>query len=74
MPTATIRNSELHSEVKNLRREVVQLRSVVIGLLGEDSDGKYRPEFVRQVLAAAREVPSREFSTPSDFLKILSRA
>ena len=56
-----------------LRQEVALLRSAVIGLIGEDPEGKYRPEFVRSTLAALRRKPTHRFSSPENFLKELSR-
>jgi hypothetical protein len=37
--------------LKDLRREVVFLRSFVIGHIGKDAEGGYRSEFVKRILA-----------------------
>lgn len=56
-----------------LKQEVALLRSAVIGLIGEDSEGRYRPEFVESTFAALRRKPTNRFHSPERFLKELSR-
>lgn len=56
-----------------LKQEVALLRSAVIGLIGEDSEGQYRPEFVRSTFAALLRKPTRRFRSPESFLKELYR-
>jgi len=56
----------------NIAQELTLLRSAVIGLIGKDPEGEYKPEFVKKVLRALnllicvsfteivlREVPKR---------------
>jgi hypothetical protein len=57
-----------------LQQEVALLRSAVIGLIGEDSEGAYRPEFVREVFEDLMRKPTRVFTTPEQFLKDVRRA
>jgi hypothetical protein len=51
-----------------LRQEVGLIWSFVIGIAGKDKEGKYRPEFVRKILRAVSEKPTRQFSDPKSFL------
>jgi hypothetical protein len=51
-----------------LQREVELLRSVVIGMVGRDPEGEYRPEFVARVLKAIEEKPQYEFRKSRAFL------
>ena len=45
-------------------------RSFIIGTVGIDSEGTYRPEFVEDVLTvSANARPVREFLNPNDFLR-----
>lgn len=46
---------KLNRNSSALKEEIKSLRSFLIGILEEDREGKYRPEFVRKVLKAARE-------------------
>ena len=69
-----IRDSKLKSEIHNLRQEVSLLRSIVIGILGKDREGKYKPGFVKQILAAAKEEPASGFSDTDSFLRELKKA
>jgi len=39
----------------NLKEEIEAFRSFIIRVLGEDSEGQYKPEFIQKVLKAARE-------------------
>ena len=46
----------LEKKYDNLSREVAQLRSLVITIIGEkDREGEYRPEFVKSVLKAMKD-------------------
>ena len=45
-----------------LSRELIILRSFIIGLAGRDKDGDYRPEFVERVLRAGQEKTAGIFS------------
>ncbi|MDO8517985.1 MAG: hypothetical protein Q7S26_01690 [bacterium] len=57
-----------------LQQEVSLLRSAVIGLIGEDSEGAYRPEFVESTFAALRRKPTKRFVSARQFLDNLNRA
>lgn len=56
------------SELARLQNEVGALRATLISFLGEDREGAYRPEFVRDILEAARQKPTRTFTTVGNFL------
>lgn len=68
MTTKTLEKSKKTS-IKELQREVALLRSFVIGHVGRDSEGEYRPEFVKRVLRAAQEKPKYEFKDAKSFLR-----
>lgn len=57
----------------NLKEEVRALRSFIIGVLGKDREGEYRPEFVREVLKAAREKAIFTFKNKRAFLEQLRK-
>ena len=59
----------LERKTKKLEKEVNLLRSFIIGYLGKDSEGEYKPEFVRRVLRAAAQEPKYEFKNGDSFLK-----
>ena len=42
--------------------------------LFEDSEGQYRPEFVRRIKKASARKPDREFTFSEEFLESLDRA
>lgn len=55
-----------------LANEVRRLRSLVIGLVGRDPEGMYRPEYVRRLLAVASKPSTHIFKDAKSFLKELS--
>ncbi|MDO8183933.1 MAG: hypothetical protein Q7T49_03050 [bacterium] len=56
-----------------IKQEISLLRSAVISLIGKDSEGTYRPEFVRSTLAALNRKPTNNFKTTASFLKDISQ-
>lgn len=63
--------TQIKDEISNLRDEVALLRSAIISFLGEDREGRYRPEFVKQVFKSAKEKPDFAFHDARAFLKQL---
>ena len=61
----------LHKKLLALGREVRTLRSGLISMIGEDPEGSYRPEFVKEILKAAEEPPTRRFVNAGRFLASL---
>ncbi len=57
----------------NLVEEVKALRSFLIGMLGKDKEGEYKPEFVRKVLKAARKKAVFTFKGKKDFLEQIKK-
>jgi hypothetical protein len=58
--------------VTDMANELALLRSAVIGMLGEDPEGKYRSEFVRKALRVMKEKSRYTFTTKEKFLKQIS--
>ena len=61
------------SKKKTGQEDVRLLRSLAISL-GEDPEGEYRPDFVKEILKAAHEKPTLEFKDKASFLKQLRKA
>jgi hypothetical protein len=59
----------LQKKTRELEREVELLRSFMIGQLGKDPEGEYKPEFVKEALKAAKEKPKHEFKDAKSFLR-----
>lgn len=59
---------------KAVEQELKLLRSLAISIVGEDTEGTYRPEFVRRALRAANKKPLRTFRSEKQFLEELNRA
>lgn len=51
-----------------LAREVKMLRSFAVSIVGRDPEGEYRPEFIRDMLRAAEERPTKRFVSAKQFL------
>lgn len=64
--------TKINTPRANLAREVQLLRSFVIGCAGRDSEGNYRPAFVRRVLKALDPLPQHRFTSPRTFLQQLA--
>jgi len=60
---------KLNRNVYNIQRELKTLRSFVIGYLGKDKEGEYRPDFVKKVIKANSEDTSLAFKNKQSFLK-----
>lgn len=46
---------KISKEIKQLRFDIASVRSLLIGLIGEDTEGHCRAEFVKEVKRAAAE-------------------
>lgn len=55
------------TNINDLVREISTLRSFVIGLAGKDSEGVYRPEFVKKILKSSTTRPVGTFNNANDF-------
>ncbi len=51
-----------------VKQEITLLRSAVINLIGRDTEGEYKPEFVKSTLAALSQKATKRFSSPKQFL------
>jgi hypothetical protein len=56
-----------------LREEIKAFRSFIIGVLGKDPEGEYRPGFVREILKASREKAIFTFRGRESFLRQLKK-
>ena len=63
----------LEKEVSELKKEVKFLRSALIGIVGKDSEGEYRPEFVKRIKEAALEKATYRYTGPGSFLKLIKK-
>lgn len=72
-PTPT-GDGPLDKKIAVLEQEVALLRAGLISLLGEDAEGVYRPEFVRDLLRAAQEKATETFRDEETFLADLGTA
>lgn len=59
-------------EIQQLQKEVDVLRSLLISLVGEDEEGKYRPEVVQRLLRATHEDANMRFKNGRSFLRDLA--
>lgn len=72
----TIQTAEkIYREVKELRKETEFLKSAVLSVL-KDSEGEYKPAFVRRILKLAAGKPKQlyKFTTPENFIKHIRSA
>lgn len=60
-------------EFDGVQRDIRVLRSFLVSVAGEDREGAYRPEFVRAVLTASTERPTRKFRGADHFLREIGK-
>ncbi len=58
-------------DVRELKREVRSLRSFIISMVGEDKEGNYRPEFIKEILTSTEEKPAYRYTGTGSLLKQL---
>ena len=63
----------LEKQVSELKQEVRLLRSAVIGIVGKDPEGEYRPEFVKRIKKAALEKATYHYTGPGSLLKLIKK-
>ena len=66
--------NKLNHKIESMKREIDVLRSFAISIAGKDTEGEYRPEFVREILRAAKEKATFRFTTPKALLKDIEQA
>jgi len=64
---------KLNNELTNLKQKMYIIRSLLIGLVGQDREGTYRPEFVRKILEAVGEKIDFSFRDEKTFLSQLKK-
>ncbi len=73
MNDTTINTKKINSELTDLKQKVQNLHSLLIGFLGEDKEGKYRPEFVKKILKAIGEKTELSFENRATFLSQMKK-
>lgn len=59
------------ADMKTLKKEMILLRSFLIGVAGKDREGAYRSEFVERILGTMNDQPKHRFGGARAFLKQL---
>jgi len=57
-----------------LKQEVLLLRSAIVGLVGKDKEGEYRPELVKSVLSSLDRKSTHTFTDVASFLEDVKKA
>jgi len=73
LATRTRKTVTKRRTLADLEHEVARLRSSIIGLLGKDTEGNYRPEFVAEVLKASKEKAAYKYTGPGSLLRQLRK-
>lgn len=59
---------KLNTNVSRLQKEIEFLRSFIIGAVGKDIEGEYKPKFVKRILKASQEKQKFAFKDGKTFL------
>ncbi len=73
MKTSTTTKTSLSRQMARLRREVSALRSLMIGVVGKDKEGNYRPQVVREILEASAESATYRYTGKGSLLAKLKK-
>jgi hypothetical protein len=65
--------NKFDKELQEIKDDLRSLRSFAIGMVGDDPEGLYKPEFVQEVLRARHEKPVYTFRGKTAFLAELRR-
>jgi hypothetical protein len=57
-----------------IKQEITLLRSAVINLIGRDTEGEYRPEFVKSTMTVLSQKATKRFTSAKQFLAGVSKA
>ena len=60
---------KLNKNVSEIKKEVKNIHSFIIGILGKDKEGEYRPEFVKKILNLSAKKADFIFKNSKNFLK-----
>ncbi|MDD4989747.1 MAG: hypothetical protein PHW31_00325 [Candidatus Pacebacteria bacterium] len=60
---------KINNKISQLQMENRFLRSFVIGILGKDKEGNYRPDFVKKIIKKTEEEGEFCFCGSEDFMK-----
>ena len=59
---------QLSNQLENLKNEVRNLRSLVVGTAIKDKEGQYKTSFIKRVLQASSQSASYGFTDKKSFL------
>ncbi len=57
---------------QTIAEEVKMLRSFAMSIVGRDSEGEYRPEFVKHIMEMLKKGPTHSYKSSKQFLADLS--
>jgi len=63
---------KINNKISQLQAENMFLRSFVIGVLGKDKEGNYKPDFIKNIKSKAEEDGEFCFCGSKDFIKKLN--
>ena len=73
MDTLAISTKKINNELNNLKRIVRVMDSLLIGIIGQDKEGKYKPEFVKKIIKAIGEKAEFSFNGKRAFLSQIGK-
>jgi len=62
---------KINNKISQLQAENMFLRSFVIGVLGKDKEGNYKPDFIKNIKRKVEEDGEFCFCNSKDFIKNL---
>lgn len=65
---------KFNRKFSDIRGEIKTLRSLMIGVLGKDKEGAYKPNFVKKILNLSKKRGGFVFKDTESFLKQIQKS
>lgn len=65
---------KINREFSDIKEEIQTLRSLMIGILGKDREGKYKPNFVKKILNLSKKKGGFVFKDAESFLRQIQKS
>ncbi|MCG2809647.1 MAG: hypothetical protein L6275_04910 [Candidatus Portnoybacteria bacterium] len=65
---------KMSNDLSSVQEELARMRSIVLGFLVRDKEGRYQTKFTQKILKAAKEKPIYKFKNEHDFLSQIKKS
>jgi len=65
---------KMSDDLSSVQEELALMRSLILGFIMRDKEGKYQPKFTQKILKTAKEKPIYKFKNEHDFLSQIKKS